>query len=107
MRPLEHKKLLTLIAPHEFQRLLVDTLRKREVGGYTIVEATGAGASGVRSGGPLACDSNVLIYVIISEGRLQLVLEDLDALMRGGYRFKAMFSDITILPRKPTAGSEP
>jgi len=105
MRPLEHKKLLTLIAPREFQRLLVDTLQKREVGGYTIVPATGAGASGVRSG-LLASDSNVLIYVIISEARLQLVLEDLDELMRGGYRLKALVSDIAILPRKPAAGAD-
>lgn len=101
MRPLEHKKLLTLIAPREFQRLLIETLKKREIGGYTVVPATGAGASGLRSG-LLSSDSNVLIYVIISEARLQLVLEDLDALMRGGYRLKALVSDIAILPRKPS-----
>jgi len=106
MRPLEYKKLLTLIAPREFQRLLIDTLQKREVGGYTIVPATGAGASGVRSG-LLASDANVLIYVILSEQRLNGVLEDLDELMRGGYRFEALVSDVAILPRKPTADVRP
>jgi len=105
MRPLEYKKLLTLIAPREFQRLLVETLRKREVGGYTIVPATGAGASGVRTG-LLSSDSNVLIYVIISDKRLEGVLEDLDELMRGGYRLKALVSDIAILPRKPAPGAD-
>jgi len=100
MRPLEHKKLLTLIAPREFQRLLVDTLQRREVGGYTIVPATGAGAFGVRAG-LLDGDSSIVIYVILSEPRLLAVLEDIDALMRNGYRLKALVQDIGILPRKP------
>jgi len=104
MRPLEHKKLLTIIAPREFQRLIVEALKTREVGGYTIVPATGAGASGLRSG-LLGADANVLIYVILSERRLEGVLDDLDALMRGGYRLKALVSDIAILPRKPVEGA--
>jgi len=104
MRPLEHKKLLTIIAPREFRRLLVDTLRKREVGGYTVVNATGAGTTGLRSG-LLGADANVLIYVIVSAGRLEGVLEDLDELMRGGYRLKALISDLALLPRKPGEGA--
>jgi len=99
MRPLEHKKLLTIIAPRELQRLIIDTLRERGIGGYTVVSATGAGASGLRSG-VFDSDSNVLIYIILSEARLMTVLEDIDALMRGGYRLKALVSDIAILPRK-------
>lgn len=99
MRPLEPKKLLTIIAPVELQRLIIETLKKREIGGYTIVQATGAGTSGLRTG-MLGSDYSVMIYIIISEARLQGVLEDIDAMMRGGYRLKALVQDIDILPRK-------
>ncbi|MEW6153402.1 MAG: transcriptional regulator [Actinomycetota bacterium] len=100
MRPLEHKKLLMVIAPSELQALVVKTARHRGVGGYTIVPATGAGESGLRSG-MLNSDSNVVIYIIMSESRLLKVLEDLDALMSVGHRLKALVSDIAIMPRKP------
>jgi len=102
MRPLETKKLLTLIAPIELQRMLIDTLKRREIGGYTLVPCTGAGTTGLRSG-MLGVDSNVLIYVIMSEQRLQRVLEDIDTLMRSGYRVKAIVQDIAIMPRKIAA----
>jgi nitrogen regulatory protein PII len=102
MRPLEHKKLLTLITSRDLQRLVVETLRGCGVGGYTVVPATGAGTSGLQSGF-FDSDSNVVIYVIMSEERLLRVLEEIDRLMRGGYRIKALVSDIAILPRKPQA----
>ncbi|WP_424894631.1 P-II family nitrogen regulator [Tepidimonas sp. HKU79] len=102
MRPLEHKKLLTLITSGDLQRLVVETLRGCGVGGYTVVPATGAGSNGLQMGF-FDCDSNVVIYVIMSEERLQRTLEEIDRLMRGGYRIKALVSDIAILPRKPQA----
>ncbi|MCS6853766.1 MAG: hypothetical protein NZ523_03260, partial [Elioraea sp.] len=83
----------------------IDTLKRREIGGYTLVPCTGAGTTGLRSG-MLGVDSNVLIYVIMSEARLQRVLQDIDALMRGGYRVKAIVQDIAIMPRKVPVGGE-
>lgn len=100
MRPLEQKKLLTLIAPRELQRLAIETLHGCGIGGYTVVPATGAGTTGLQSGF-LDCDSNVLIYVIMSEERLMRVLEAIDRLMSAGYRIKALVTDIALLPRKP------
>ena len=99
MREIEQKKLLTIITAGELQRMIVDQLKKRGVGGYTVVSATGAGTSGLQSG-MLAGDSNVLIYVIMSDDRLQKVLKDMDKLMSHGYRVKAFYQDINILPRK-------
>ncbi len=99
MREIEQKKLLTIITAGELQRMIVDQLKKRGVGGYTVVSATGAGTSGLQSG-MLAGDSNILIYVIMSEDRLQKVLKDMDKLMSHGYRVKAFYQDINILPRK-------
>jgi hypothetical protein len=105
MRPIEQKKLLTLIASEELVRTIVDTLRAHGVGGYTIVPATGAGTTGIRSGA--LTDSTMLIYVILSEARLMRVLEDIDAMMLRGHRVKALFQDISILPRKGSATAAP
>lgn len=102
MRTLEHKKLLTLITSRDLQRLVIDTARRCGVGGYTVVPASGAGASGVQTG-ILDSDSNVVIYIILSEPRLMTLLAEIDGLMDAGYRVKALVSDIAILPRKAGA----
>ena len=105
MREIEQKKLLTIITAGELQRMVVEQLKKRGIGGYTAVSASGAGASGLQSG-MLVSDSNVVIYVIMSEERLQKVLSDMDKLMSHGYRVKAFYQDISILPRKKGPGQE-
>ncbi|SFE11421.1 P-II family nitrogen regulator [Roseivivax sediminis] len=99
MREIENKKLLTIIAPGELQRMVVEQLKKRGIGGYTVVAASGAGTSGLRSG-MLVSDSSVILYVIMSEERLREVLVDMDQFMSRGYRVKAFYQDISILPRK-------
>jgi len=99
MRSLEPKKLLTLITAHAFKSIVIERLKAREVGGYTLVDATGVGAFGVQSGA-LDSDSNVLIYVILSEARLNVLLEDFDDLMNRSYRLKVIVTDVMILPRK-------
>ena len=100
MKSLVPKKLLTIITAREFEAMIIDAARRREVGGYTVVQASGAGASGIQSG-MLDIDSNILIYIILSEPRLLALLEDLEDMMQRGYRLKAIVSDIAILPRKP------
>jgi nitrogen regulatory protein PII len=99
MRRIEQKKLLTLIVPEELQRMTIETLSRRGIGGYTLVPATGAGAAGLRSG-MLVNDANVVIYIILSEARLDAVLGDIEEMVERGYRIKALFQDISILPRK-------
>lgn len=104
MRRLEQKKLLTIITARELGKMIIEAARRRGVGGYTVVQASGAGASGIQSG-MLDIDSNVLIYIILSEQRLIILLEDLKGMMARGYRLKAIVSDISILPRKPSGVS--
>jgi len=104
MRTLEQKKLLTIIAAHPFKSIIIETLRGRGVGGYTMVDAKGVGAFGVQSGS-LQSDTNLLIYVIISEARLKLLLADLDELMNRSYRIKVLVTDIAILPRKQSSSN--
>ena len=99
MRRLEPKKLLTIITSRAFERMIITALRNRGVGGYTLVQASGAGASGIQSG-MLVGDSNILIYVILSETRLVTLLDDFDDMMDRDYRIKVIVTDISILPRK-------
>ena len=98
-RELEQKKMLILITAKPLQRMVIETLAPRGIGGYTIAAVTGAGTSGLNTG-TLPSDSNVMIHIILSETRLMGVLEDIDALMDRGYRIKAIVQDIQILPRK-------
>lgn len=101
MRPLEQKKLLTIIAAQELEETIIRKARSRGIGGYTVVQARGAGLYGIQTG-MLGIDSNILIYVILSEERLQAVLEDVEEMMNQGHRLKAVVTDIAVLPRKPS-----
>ena len=104
MRRLEQKKMLTIITSRAFERMIIAALVGRGVGGYTVVQASGAGASGIQSG-MLDGDSNILIHVILSEARLVTLLDDFDDMMNRDYRFKVIVTDISILPRKIKPGS--
>ena len=104
MRRLQPKKLLTIITSRAFEKMIIEALRKRGVGGYTVVNASGAGASGIQSG-MLDSDSNILIYVVLSEARMESVLDDLDDMMQRGYRIKVIVTDISLLPRKNASGT--
>ncbi len=103
MRRLEQKKMLTIITSRALEKMIIEAMRGRGVGGYTVVQASGAGASGIQSG-MLDGDSNILIHIILSEARLITVLDDLDDLMRRDYRIKVIVTDISILPRKIKPG---
>ena len=105
MRRLQPKKLLTIITSRAIEKMIIEALRKRGVGGFTVVNASGAGASGIQSG-MLDSDSNILIYVILSEARLVTLLDDFDDMMNRSYRIKVVVTDISILPRKGAATSK-
>ena len=98
MKRLEQKKMLTIITSRAFEKIIIQALRGRGVGGYTVVNASGAGASGIQSG-MLDSDSNILIYVVLSEARMESVFDDLDDMMQRGYRIKVIVTDISLLPR--------
>ena len=60
-RQLEQKKMLILIAAKPLQRMAIETLAPRGIGGYTISTVTGSGTSGLNTG-TLPSDSNVMIH---------------------------------------------
>jgi PII-like signaling protein len=99
MRSLEQKKLLTIITSKQLEEMVLKKLAPHGIGGYTVVSGHGAGASGIQSG-MLDIDTNILIYVIMSEPRLERVLVEIDKMMDKGYRLKALVTDVSILPRK-------
>lgn len=101
MRSLEKTKLLTIITSKQLEEMILKSLTKCGIGGYTVVPAHGAGASGIQSG-MLDIDANVLIYIIMSQPRLDRVLVEIDGFMNKGYRVKALVTDVDILPRKPS-----
>lgn len=97
MRRLVSEKLLTIIAAGELENTLVEIARKRGVTGYTVIQAHGAGSSGVQSG-MLDIDTNILFYVIVPEARISPLLDDLERLIRKSYHLKVFASDIMLLP---------
>jgi nitrogen regulatory protein PII len=100
MRPLEPRKLLTVIAPREFQRFVIEHLAAAGASGYTLTPATGSGSTGLRSG-MLAADANVRVEVILPAAQLAAVLEGIAELIASGYRVKAFVADIALLPDRP------
>lgn len=97
MKRLVSEKLLTIIATGELENTLVEIARKRGVSGYTVVQAHGAGSSGIQSG-MLDIDTNILIYIILPESRVSDLLDDLERLIRKHYHLKVFASEIMLLP---------
>jgi len=87
------------ITSRALEKMVIEVMRKRGVGGYTVVQASGAGASGIQSG-MLDGDSNIMIHIILSEPRLITLLDDLENMILRDYRIKVIVTDISILPRK-------
>lgn len=100
MKRLIPEKLLTIIASGELENTLVEIARRRGVSGYTVLQASGAGSSGVQSG-MLDIDTNILIYIMLPESAVGPLLDDLQRLIRKSYHIKVFASDIMVLPLGP------
>ncbi len=101
MRRLEQKKPPTIITARELDKLIIDVGRRHGLGGYTVTQASGAGTCDVQSG-MLDIDPHILSYIILSVQRLLKLLDEPEDLMHRGHQLKAIVSDLSILPRKPT-----
>lgn len=96
MRRLKPEKLLTVIASSALENTLAALARRHGVSGYTIVQASGAGTSGVQSG-RLDIDTNILMYIILGEPGLPALLDELQAMIRRGHHVKVFVSDVAAL----------
>lgn len=102
MQRLRPEKLLTIIASSVLESTLIEIVRKHGVSGYTIVQASGAGTSGVQSG-MLDIDTNILMHIVLPESRVSVLLDQIEHLMHRGHHLKVFVSDIGVLTRKGEA----
>lgn len=96
MKRLVPEKLLTIIADGALEGKLTKLAAKSGVSGYTVMEARGAGSTGVQSGN-LDIDTNILIKIILPESRVSGLLDDLERLLNKSYKFKVFVSDVAVL----------
>jgi len=96
MHRLFPEKLVTIITTDVLENILVSTVRRRGVSGYTIVRAHGAGSGGVQSG-MLWTDTNIKFHVIIPPDRLSGLLDDLEQLNHKGHHLTVCVSDVSVL----------
>lgn len=96
MHRLKPEKLLTIIASGALEKTLTELALRAKVSGYTVVEARGAGASGIQTG-LLDIDTNILFKVIIPEMRISQLLDPLERMVNKGHHLKVFVSDIDVL----------
>jgi len=96
MHRLFPQKLLTIITMEMLEERLVEIVRNNGASGYTIVKATGAGSSGEVSG-ELDVDTNIKFHVIVPQGRMSDMLDDVEVLLREGHHLTVFVSDVAVL----------
>jgi nitrogen regulatory protein PII len=96
MHRLFPQKLLTIITMETLEERLVEIVRNNGASGYTIVKATGAGSSGEVSG-ELDVDTNIKFHVIVPQGRMSAMLDDVEALLRERHHLTVFVSDVAVL----------
>ena len=96
MHRLFPQKLLTIITHDTLEQRLVDIVRSRGASGYTIVKAHGAGSSG-EALGELDVDTNIKFHVIVPQGRMSAMLDDVEALINEGEHLTVFVSDVAVL----------
>ncbi len=89
-------KLLTIITHDTLEKRLVNIVRSRGASGYTIVRAHGAGSSGDVSG-ELDVDTNIKFHVIVPQGRMSAMLDDVEVLVNEGEHLTVFVSDVAVL----------
>ncbi|TNF97586.1 MAG: transcriptional regulator [Gammaproteobacteria bacterium] len=96
MQRLFPHKLLTIITTDSLEKKLVEIVRNRGASGYTIVKAHGAGSSGEVSG-ELDVATNIKFHVIVPQGRMSNMLDDVEALIKEGKHLTVFVSDVAVL----------
>lgn len=96
MHRLFPQKLLTIITMDTMEQRLIETMRSRGASGYTVLRAHGAGSSGEFSG-QLDVDTNIKFHVIVPQGRMPGILDDIELLLREGHHLTVFVSDVAVL----------
>lgn len=100
MAELHPSKVVTIIAEAQLESRLIKLAKRHNIGGYTILEARGDGASGMQSGS-LDVESNILFLIIVSNSRLEAIMDELAGWINQGHHLVTFASDANVLrPQK-------
>ena len=89
-------KLLTITCEILAQKNIIDILHKHKVSGYTTYEVDGDGSKGLRGQG-FQNEKNVKIEIILSEEKLQDIVEELTRTMFSDYAIIVYVSDVGVV----------
>ncbi len=90
------EKLLSIITNDSMQERLECMFKKYSISGFTILQATGEGSSGMESA-MSGFDGNILVKVIVTESQLQVLLESIERKLQKGYHLTAFVSDVEVI----------
>jgi hypothetical protein len=96
MHRLFPQKLRTIIELEVLEDRLIEIVRRSGASRYTIQRATGAGCSGGVSG-ELDVDINIKFHVIVSQGRMSAMRDDVEEPLREGNHLTVFVSDKAVL----------
>ena len=89
-------KLLTITCEILVQQNVIEVLNKHKVSGYTTYEVDGDGSKGIRGQG-FKNEKNVKIEVVLSEQKLQDVVEEIARTFFSDYAIILYVSDVGVL----------
>jgi nitrogen regulatory protein PII len=89
-------KLLTITCEILAQKNIIEILKKHEISGYTIYEVDGNGSRGLRGQG-LKNEKNVKVEVIMQEGKLQDVVEEISRTLFANFALVLYVSDVGVI----------
>lgn len=92
---LKKKKLLTIISESTLENLLIQDIKRLGARGYTLTQAEGEGARGVRTG-DWDQNKNVSIQIICSETLGHSILQHIFDTYYEDYALVAFLSDIEV-----------
>ena len=89
-------KLLTITCEILAQKNVIEILHKHKTSGYTTYEVDGDGSKGIRGQG-FQNEKNVKIEIVLSEGKLQDIVEELTRTMFSDYAIIVYVSDVGVV----------
>lgn len=89
-------KLLTITCEILAQKNVIDILHKHKVSGYTTYEVDGDGSRGIRGQG-LKNEKNVKIEIVLSEDKLQDIVEEITRTMFSNFAIIVYVSDVGVV----------
>ena len=89
-------KLLTITCEILAQKNIIEILHKHKVSGYTTYEVEGDGSKGIRGQG-FQNEKNVKIEIVLSEDKLQDIVEELTRTMFSDYAIIVYVSNVGVV----------